>query len=52
YKQSKEEAIKYLNSLNIISHGRFGEWEYYNMDVCIKRSLDLAAKLKNIKGMK
>ncbi|EAI7252305.1 nucleotidyl-sugar pyranose mutase [Campylobacter lari] len=52
YKQSKEEAIKYLNSLNIISHGRFGEWEYYNMDVCMKRSLDLATKLKNTKGIK
>ncbi|AJD05854.1 protoporphyrinogen/coproporphyrinogen oxidase [Campylobacter lari] len=46
YKQSKEEAIKYLNSLNIISHGRFGEWEYYNMDVCIKRSIDLAKSIK------
>ena len=46
YKESKEKAIKYLDSLGIISHGRFGEWEYYNMDVCIKRSIDLAEKIK------
>ncbi len=47
YSKSKQKAIDYLNSINLISHGRFGEWEYYNMDVCIKRSIDLA---KSIKG--
>ncbi|ECL3871780.1 nucleotidyl-sugar pyranose mutase, partial [Campylobacter upsaliensis] len=46
YKQAKEKTIAYLDSLGLISHGRFGEWEYYNMDVCIKRSIDLAKKLK------
>ncbi|EDP6004510.1 NAD(P)-binding protein [Campylobacter jejuni] len=52
YKESKEKAIKYLDSLGIISHGRFGEWEYYNMDVCIKRSIDLATKIKKKKELK
>ncbi|PJQ28653.1 NAD(P)/FAD-dependent oxidoreductase [Campylobacter jejuni] len=47
YRQAKEKTIAYLDSLGLISHGRFGEWEYYNMDVCIKRSIDLA---KSIKG--
>ncbi|WP_144584985.1 protoporphyrinogen/coproporphyrinogen oxidase [Campylobacter coli] len=46
YTESKNNAIKYLNSIGLISHGRFGEWEYYNMDVCIKRSIDLAEKIK------
>ncbi|MDY3112788.1 MAG: NAD(P)-binding protein [Helicobacter sp.] len=46
YKDSKQKALKYVESLGIIPHGRFGEWEYYNMDVCIKRSIDLAKALK------
>ncbi|WP_144584122.1 protoporphyrinogen/coproporphyrinogen oxidase [Campylobacter coli] len=47
YVKSKKNTLKYLNSMGIISHGRFGEWEYYNMDVCIKRSIDLAKKIIN-----
>ncbi|ECL9117239.1 NAD(P)-binding protein [Campylobacter jejuni] len=46
YSKSKQKAIEYLNSIDLISHGRFGEWEYYNMDVCIKRSIDLAKVIK------
>ncbi|ECL2177827.1 protoporphyrinogen/coproporphyrinogen oxidase [Campylobacter coli] len=46
YVQAKAGAISYLDSLGIYSHGRFGEWEYYNMDVCIKRSIDLAKNIK------
>ncbi|EAK2629188.1 nucleotidyl-sugar pyranose mutase [Campylobacter coli] len=46
YTQAKVGAISYLDSLGIYSHGRFGEWEYYNMDVCIKRSIDLAKNIK------
>lgn len=46
YMESKKKTITYLDSIGLISHGRFGEWEYYNMDVCIKRSIDLAKRLK------
>ncbi len=46
YVQAKAGAISYLDSLGIYSHGRFGEWECYNMDVCIKRSIDLAKNIK------
>lgn len=46
YTQAKAGAISYLDSLGIYSHGRFGEWEYYNMDVCIKRSINLAKNIK------
>ncbi len=46
YTKAKTGAISYLDSLGIYSHGRFGEWEYYNMDVCIKRSIDLAKNIK------
>ncbi|WP_086226133.1 protoporphyrinogen/coproporphyrinogen oxidase [Campylobacter devanensis] len=48
YNSAKKSSIDYLNQLGLISHGRFGEWEYYNMDVCIKRSIDLANKLKSM----
>lgn len=46
YAESKQQSIAYLDTISLISHGRFGEWEYYNMDVCIKRSIDLANKIK------
>jgi UDP-galactopyranose mutase len=36
-------AIKqYLQEIELHTLGRFGEWEYYNMDICIKRSLELS----------
>ena len=35
----KELKIK-LNKYGIYLHGRFAEWEYYNMDTAIKASLN------------
>lgn len=40
----------HLEKYNIFLHGRFAEWEYYNMDVCIEKSLILSNKLLNEKG--
>lgn len=35
-------AVKeYLKKIDLHTLGRFGEWQYYNMDICIKSSLDL-----------
>jgi protoporphyrinogen oxidase len=34
----KDKLLKY----NIYLHGRFAEWEYYNMDVCIEKSMELS----------
>lgn len=36
---------EYFKQNNIFLHGRFAEWEYPNMDICIKKSINLA---KNI----
>jgi len=36
----------YLSKLGIRTAGRFGEWQYYNMDVCIKSAMDLADTIK------
>ncbi len=40
-KRSKAVIFDYFNTTKIHLLGRFGEWEYYNMDVCIKRSMDV-----------
>ncbi len=34
-----------LDSLGFYLHGRFAEWEYYNMDAAIGASLDLSVRL-------
>ena len=31
-----------LKNYNIFLHGRFAEWEYYNMDACIAKSMELS----------
>ena len=46
YKYAVPHILNYLSHIGIHSIGRFGEWQYYNMDVCMKRSLELAQKIK------
>lgn len=45
FQKSKKEIMDYLDSISVFTLGRFGEWEYYNMDVCIKSAIDLQKKL-------
>lgn len=42
YHASTETIKEYLTGIGIYTLGRFGEWQYYNMDVCIKKSIDLS----------
>jgi len=42
YSESTTKIKKYLDKIDLYSIGRFGEWQYYNMDVCIKSSMELA----------
>ena len=49
YKTSKENITKYLDNIGIHSIGRFGEWEYYNMDICIKSAMNLAKNIEELK---
>ena len=44
YAQSVKIVKDYLGSLDIHTLGRFGEWEYYNMDICIESAMKVAAK--------
>jgi protoporphyrinogen oxidase len=43
YETATNAVKKYVDEIGLYTLGRFGEWQYYNMDVCIKSSLDLAA---------
>lgn len=49
YTQNKECIFNFLNEIGLYTLGRFGEWEYYNMDICIKSALDLYKKITNNK---
>lgn len=42
YKNATTLIKDYLNEIGLFTLGRFGEWQYYNMDVCIKKAIDLA----------
>jgi len=43
---SVTKVIKYyLKAEGIYTLGRFGEWTYYNMDACIKSSIELSKKI-------
>lgn len=44
--KSVNTILNYLSSIGIESIGRFGRWEYYNMDICMKQCLDLYSQLK------
>ena len=45
YSENKKSILNYLEDIGFYTLGRFGEWEYYNMDICIKKSIDLAKKI-------
>ena len=47
YDRSTKDVKNYLNDIGIYTLGRFGEWQYYNMDICIKRAMDLLIQINN-----
>lgn len=46
YASSKSIVLKYLDEIGLRTLGRFGQWEYFNMDVCIESALNL---VKNVR---
>jgi protoporphyrinogen oxidase len=46
YSESTSTVKEYLHEIGLHSIGRFGEWEYYNMDVCMDKAMGLAAELE------
>lgn len=45
YIKSTTIIKEYFKSIGLYSIGRFGDWQYYNMDICMKQSLELSRKL-------
>lgn len=49
FDENREFAVNtiqsFLSNEGIISIGRFGQWEYFNMDICIKQSIDVYNRL-------
>lgn len=49
YHEARSVILSWCKELDLDSLGRFGEWEYYNMDICIKSAMDLADRYKRFK---
>jgi protoporphyrinogen oxidase len=45
YNRSTQLIKDYLKEKKLYTLGRFGEWQYYNMDVCIKKAIDLSKEV-------
>ena len=45
YKTATSDIKQHFSSLGIYLLGRFGEWDYYNMDECIKRSIEISEEI-------
>ncbi|MDR2087640.1 MAG: NAD(P)-binding protein [Dysgonamonadaceae bacterium] len=41
YRKSTSIIKDYLHEKQFHTLGRFGEWQYYNMDICIKKAMEL-----------
>jgi protoporphyrinogen oxidase len=45
YTESVDGIKEYLKEIGLDSIGRFGEWEYYNMDICMKSAMNLSKSI-------
>lgn len=47
-KRSKtvRSILDFFERKNLFSLGRFGQWEYFNMDVCIEEAMKLVSRIK------
>lgn len=52
FDQNRNECVisilDYLDAIGIYSIGRFGRWDYYNMDICIKQSIETYKKIEGL----
>lgn len=47
YAEATTNIKEYLQDIGVYTLGRFGEWQYYNMDICIKKAIDLSKIITN-----
>jgi protoporphyrinogen oxidase len=48
--KNRREALRVLDARGVYALGRFAEWEYYNMDVCMYRAMQVAASIRGQGG--
>jgi protoporphyrinogen oxidase len=46
YAKATKTIKDYLRDIDLFTLGRFGEWEYYNMDICIEKAMELSKHIK------
>lgn len=46
YNNTTSKIKQYLENIGLHTIGRFGEWEYYNMDICMESAMKLVDKLE------
>jgi len=46
YELATSKIKEYLTGIGVHTLGRFGEWQYYNMDICIHSSMNLFETLR------
>lgn len=51
YERSVSIIKQFLDRIGLYTLGRFGEWDYYNMDISIEKAMELSKKLlfRNLK---
>lgn len=49
YRDRITSILKYYSEKNMYGLGRWGQWEYYNSDVCMEQAMQLIGKLENVK---
>lgn len=50
FQTSKLVITDYLKEIGLYTLGRFGEWDYYNMDICIQKAMDFAESIQKQYG--
>lgn len=50
-KELASEKVKhFIESQGVLLCGRFAEWQYYNMDICIRRAMEVANNISSNTG--
>jgi protoporphyrinogen oxidase len=48
YNSATKNIKEYLSSIGLHTIGRFGEWEYYNMDICMESAMKLVKLIEDM----
>lgn len=48
--QAIREVLRYFEPMRLYGVGRWGQWQYFNSDVCIREAMNLVAKITRAEG--